>query len=270
MSGKEAERLGYVLKYSENVKQLEELKITPYDKLIRQINMFHEDDGIRFNKKLKAVMEVWKESCKTKADVEESVSCVYQQCLINDSIVSKVVTMFTAYSFASQMICDTKLRNKFISLMQSHYETRETLRLQNVNSFRRSVKVLGGFFNKARFMYGTRLHILAEPLMDYLELLLKYAEPEDLELFTNQLYINGATLKAALPERFKIILTRVRNLLITKSDATVQCKTWLLLAVEASNYCFGVLPSDLHKFYQDKLGDEAMAYIRSDVQVTTM
>lgn len=54
----------------------------------------------------------------------------------------------------------------------------------------------------------------------------------------------------------------VRNLLISKSNATVKCKMWLLLAVEVSNHRFGVLPSDLQEFYQHQLGDKAMAYFQ--------
>lgn len=54
----------------------------------------------------------------------------------------------------------------------------------------------------------------------------------------------------------------VRNLLINKSNATVKCKVWLLLAVEVANHRFGVLPSDLQEFYQQQLSDKAMAYFQ--------
>lgn len=54
----------------------------------------------------------------------------------------------------------------------------------------------------------------------------------------------------------------VRNLLISKPNATVKCKMWMLLAVEVSNHRFGVLPADLQDFYLHQLGDKAMAYFQ--------
>lgn len=104
---------------------MNQLNITEYTKLINQINMLNEnDDGILFNQKLKTIIEVWQESCKTDADVEQSVSYVYQACLTKDDFISKVVNLITANTFVTQKICDTKIRNVFISLLQMYFESR--------------------------------------------------------------------------------------------------------------------------------------------------
>lgn len=63
---------------------------------------------------------------------------------------------------------------------------RQQLRLENVTFFRRSIKIFGEFFHKGRLVDGRPLTFLAEPLVRYLEMLLEFAEPEDLELFTVQ------------------------------------------------------------------------------------
>lgn len=63
---------------------------------------------------------------------------------------------------------------------------RQALRLENVGFFRRSVKVFGEFFHKGRSVDGRPFTVLAEPFAEYLEMLLEFAEPEDLELFTVQ------------------------------------------------------------------------------------
>lgn len=103
---------------------MSQLNITEYAKLINQINMLNEnDDGILFNQKLKAIMKVWQESCKTEADVHQSVSCIYQACLTKDEFASKTVTMITSNTFATQKICDTKVRSDFISLLQMYFES---------------------------------------------------------------------------------------------------------------------------------------------------
>lgn len=66
---------------------------------------------------------------------------------------------------------------------------RQALRLENAVFFRRSVKVFGEFFHKGRLVDGRPFTVLADPLVRYLEMLLEFAEPEDLELFTVQ--VNG-------------------------------------------------------------------------------
>lgn len=76
------------------------------------------------------------------------------------------------------------------------------------------------------------------------------------------MYLNGSAIKQALPEKLNKIMGDVRNLLISKPNATTKCKVWLLLAVEVANHRFGVLPADLQEFYQHQLGDKAMAYFQ--------
>lgn len=107
------------------VTTMNHLNISEYGKLINQINMLNpNDDGIKFNQKLKAILEVWKESCKTDADVQQSVSCIYQACLTKDDIGSKVVNLMTSNTFTSQTICDTKIRNVFVRLLQMYFESK--------------------------------------------------------------------------------------------------------------------------------------------------
>lgn len=104
---------------------MNQLNITEYTKLISQINMLNEnDDGILFNQKLKAIMEVWQDSCKTDDDVQQSITSIYQACLTKDEFATKVVNLITANTFATQKICDTKVRNVFISLLQLYFESK--------------------------------------------------------------------------------------------------------------------------------------------------
>lgn len=50
---------------------MSQLNITEHAKLISQINLLNEnDDGILLNQKLKAIVEVWKESCKSDSEVQ--------------------------------------------------------------------------------------------------------------------------------------------------------------------------------------------------------
>lgn len=252
----------------QNIKEKEQpqkvsltVDINKYAKLISQINMMdNNDDGIKFNWKLKAIIEVWQNTCKTPIEVEESISCIYQECLTTNDFSDKVVSMVTANSFSRELICNIKMKTCFVSLVQSYYEKREALRLEDVNYFRRSFKTFGGIFRKVRMVNGKHIIFLAEACVDYLRLLLKHAEQEDLELFTTELYLSGFALTETIPDELKKIMADVRKILIYDTKATDQCKIWLLLAVEVFNLNFGRLPKPLVEFYQDKLGEEAMAH----------
>lgn len=71
---------------------------------------------------------------------------------------------------------------------------RKEVQQQNIIAFRRSVRILGEFYNKARLCDGSPIQFLVNPLVEYLQMLLEAAELEDLELFTaqvlNPLFIN--------------------------------------------------------------------------------
>lgn len=112
--------------------------------------------------------------------------------------------MVTSNSFKTQTVHNGKIRNEFIGQLQTFFEGnykrniccvlliqvvvlgRKHIQKENPNCFRRSIKLLGEFFHKARLFDGSPIRFLATPLLEYLEMLLEAAYPEDLELFTVQ------------------------------------------------------------------------------------
>lgn len=75
---------------------------------------------------------------------------------------------------------------------------RTEVQQDNAAAFRRSVRILGEFYNKARLCDGSPLQVLVHPLVEYLEMLLKVAELEDLELFTAQVFTFIINIKVLL------------------------------------------------------------------------
>lgn len=52
---------------------------------------------------------------------------------------------------------------------------------------------------------------------------------------------------------------RIRHILATNANLTQTCRVWMLLALDVVYNRFSLLPTDLQKFYQEQLGDKAMA-----------
>ncbi|KAG5861709.1 hypothetical protein JTB14_036471 [Gonioctena quinquepunctata] len=189
--------------------------------VVKELNI--SDDGIKFNQKMKYILEKWKEDCKTGDDVEKSFEKIYQ---------------------ASSLSC---------------FEGSKLLQNTNPIGFRNSVRILGEFFNKARLANGEPFTFMATPLVSYLEMLLESAQPQDIQLFTSQLYLNGSSIKAESPEKLTDLLNSVRLLLVSNEKLSTESKLWLLLSLDGANNRFGLLPTELYKFYQNHIGEAAMA-----------
>ncbi|VEN45135.1 unnamed protein product, partial [Callosobruchus maculatus] len=78
-----------------------------------------------------------------------------------------------------------------------------------------------------------------------------------------QLYLNGASLKAECPELLSEVLNSVRLTLVSDRVVSKECRLWLLLALDVASNRFGLQPSEIQKFYQEQLGDGAMADFQS-------
>ncbi|KAF5300875.1 hypothetical protein FQR65_LT09037 [Abscondita terminalis] len=220
------------------------------------------DDGILLNQKLKHLITVWLEDCISATDINQTFTYIYAKCLQDSSLATKVVTVMASRTFISQKLHDVNLRHLFVRSLQQDYENRVSLQQENPVAFRNFVRMLGEFFHKARFSDGTSLKLLNKPTLDCLELLVKNAQPSDIDLFTTMLYLNGSSFDSAQIEAMSSLLTQVRQLLINGTNLTKTCRIWLLLALDVSNNSFGVLPSDIHKFYEEQLGEKAIAHFK--------
>ncbi|KAK9679788.1 hypothetical protein QE152_g39716 [Popillia japonica] len=207
-----------------------------YAKLISLINQLSNiDDGILINQKFKVIIDTWTHDCPTSNQVEECFNYIYQKCLEDEIFALKVVGMVASNTFSQLEISQQRIRRLFIGHIQRTYEGRKQLQQSNPTSFRIAVRVL--------------------------KMLLESAQPADIQLFTQQLSINGAAIKIENrpPQQLNDILNKVRQTLICNLQLTQMSKLILLLAIDLANNRFGLLPADVLKFYQEELGDKVMA-----------
>lgn len=79
--------------------------------------------------------------------------------------------------------------------------------------------------------------------------------------------MNGASLKTECPEKISDLLNNVRNKLISDKISNKECRLWLLLALDVANNRFGLLPSEIHQFYLNQLGDSALASFQVNIHL---
>lgn len=73
------------------------------------------------------------------------------------------------------------------------------------------------------------------------------------------MYLNGAAISENCNHDLLDIGFEIRNTLAEGRPNKPLPRIWLLLGLDVINHRFGLLPTDLHRFYQEKLGEEAMA-----------
>ncbi|CAH0550645.1 unnamed protein product [Brassicogethes aeneus] len=227
---------------------------------VKKLNV--NDDGILFNQKIKYILENWKECCSNGEEVEKSFEYLYEACLQDIDLASKTVLMISSRTFISQEVHDQNIRMMFLRKLQEIFEGCHQLQKSNPIAFRNSIQILGEFYNKARLANGEQFTFMASPLVSYLDMLLEATNVDDLKLFTTQLYLNGSSIKNEIPEKIIEIIIKVRQLLSSDKKIVRDGKLWLLLALEVSNNRFTILPAEAHSFYQEMLGDAAMATLQ--------
>ncbi|XP_050292691.1 uncharacterized protein LOC126733423 isoform X2 [Anthonomus grandis grandis] len=234
-----------------------------YSSLVSKIKHLDiNDDGIMFNQKIKHIIESWYQDCQNAPEVEQSFNLIYEASLADPETAGKLVLLIASRTFLSQEIHEQNIRMMFLRKLQQSFETCVQLQSASPNLFRNSVQLMGEFFNKARMANGQQFTFMSAPLLSYLDMLLDSGDCIDLKLFTTQLYLNGNTLKQECPDRVTEILGKIRLMLTSDQKYTSESKLWLLLAIEMANNRFALLPAEVHNFYQEHLGDHAMAFFQ--------
>lgn len=133
----------------------------------------------------------------------KSFDTLYEACLNDSELASKLVILVSSRSFIKQSIHDHNVRYMFLRKLQNSFESTyliskkhfcniyiisdsSNLRKTNRIAFRNSICLLGEFYNKARLDNGSQLTFMTTPLISYLEMLLEDADILDLQIFTSQ------------------------------------------------------------------------------------
>ncbi|XP_048523732.1 uncharacterized protein LOC125504954 [Dendroctonus ponderosae] len=201
---------------------------------------------------------------------KKSFEVIHDACLEDGDLATKLVLLIASRTFLSQEIHQQNIRLMFLRKLQENFEGSVNLKSAHPNLFRNSVQLMGDFFNKARLANGRQFSFMATPLLSYLDMLLETGDPLDLKLFVIQFYLNGNCLKQESPDKVASILSKIRLKICSDKICTKEAKLWLLLAIEVSDNRFSLLPADIQKFYQEQLGDHAMACFQGSHGVLTV
>ncbi|KAB0803912.1 hypothetical protein PPYR_00882 [Photinus pyralis] len=229
-----------------------------YAKLIELIELIDDkDDSIVLSRKVKHVRQLWVELCQNGDEISDSFYYLYSKCLLNTNLATKFVTVIALPPF------DTDLHGKklvilLVQCLQSHYDARTAFQTDHPEAFRNFVQMMGEFFHKAKGPSNSIDKLLKEPNLVCLEMLLTKGQEPDLSLFTKLLHRNGALFESSDTKTVSSLLSQVRDVLILDTKLTLISKAWLLLAIDIANSRFGPLPKEIHKFYEDKLGENEM------------
>ncbi|XP_066262149.1 uncharacterized protein [Euwallacea similis] len=224
---------------------------------IKQINL--EDDGIKFNQKIRYIVEGWNQDCQNGSEVERSFEAIHHSCLQDAELATKLVHLIASRTFLSQEVREQNIRLMFLRKLQDNFEACNQLQSSNPMMFRNSIQLMAEFFNKARLANGQHFSFMATPLLIYLDILLESTDIADLKLFTSQLHLNGNALKQECPEKVAELLSKLRLKICSDKKYPKDSKLCLLLALEISNNRFAILPPDTQIFYQEQLGDASIA-----------
>nr|XP_023013387.1 uncharacterized protein LOC111503334 [Leptinotarsa decemlineata] len=207
--------------------------------IVKKLNI--DDDGIKFNQKIRHLLEQWKAVCLTSDDVEKSFESIYQNCLRDEDLASKLVYMISSRSFLSQEVQNKNIRLLFLAKLQQYVDGTDILHKKtNSVGFRNCVRMLGDFYNKGRMANGDPFPFLVAPLVENLQLLLESGQPQDLQLLTTQLFMNGTSIKKECLEQYNKLMNDIRLMLISNNELTKESKIWLLLCLDGSSNRFGL------------------------------
>nr|CAH7714674.1 unnamed protein product [Callosobruchus chinensis] len=94
-----------------------------YNDLISKIQQLNtKDDGILFNQKIRYVLENWKQDCQNSEQVEKSFDRIYEGCLSDPELGTKLVMMIASRSFITQEVHDQNIRLLFLTKLQNSFE----------------------------------------------------------------------------------------------------------------------------------------------------
>jgi hypothetical protein len=71
--------------------------------------------------------------------------------------------------------------------------------------------------------------------------------------------LNGVALRSTAPDELSKLGIKIRMLLVIEPQLVKDAKLWLLLALDLFSVRFGVLPTEIYKYYEEQLGSIAMS-----------
>lgn len=189
-------------------------------------------------------------SAVNKDNLKDTCENLWKQALIYDSLTTKVAMIFSDNKIA--LIEDNNkeiIRTRFLRFLQDNYMSREKDKVQDKKKFANVVLLHAEVYYHLRLSDGTKLKILAEPLIHYLEDLLQDNFKDNIYFIMIQILRSGKDLHAICPDRLENLMLIIRQLLVKENSYSSQYRAMLLLMIELVNNKYEIKDVQLKEFY---------------------
>ncbi|XP_076627536.1 uncharacterized protein LOC143344872 isoform X2 [Colletes latitarsis] len=174
----------------------------------------------------------------TEEHYEEINDKLYEHAMNNREFGMKIILLYY-----KNVMFKSSLWKLLIRRIELREET-TTMQFCNIVSlFSRFVYVLS---------FGNLFRKLQLALLDYMEMLLETASPEEIETFTEQIIVHGKHIYRNCKEKMDRLMVISRQILIEK-DLPLVSRQMLLYAIDLVNYNVEPLPKNLQEFYELRL-----------------
>lgn len=195
-----------------------------------------------------------------KDNLKDTCDNLWKQAILYDSLTTKIAVIFSDYKVA--MIEDNNkeiVRSRFLRFLQDNYMSREKSKIDDRKTFANVVLLHTEVYYRMRLSDGSRLNILAEPLIHYLEDLLQENAKENIYFIMIQILRSGKDLYAVCPNRLESLMITVRQILIKETNYSSQNRAMLLLMIELVNNNYEI-KDELKLFYLSNIKTLSFEY----------
>ncbi|XP_029176242.1 uncharacterized protein LOC114944491 [Nylanderia fulva] len=202
-----------------------------------------------------------------KDNLKDTCDSLWKQAILYDSLTIKIAVIFSDYKVA--MIEDSNkeiVRSRFLRFLQDNYMSREKSKTDDKKTFANIVLLHAEVYYRMRLSDGSRLNILAEPLIQYLEDLLQDNGIENIYFIMIQILKSGKDFYAVCPSRLENLILIIRQMLVKENSYISQYRAMLLLIIELVNNNYEI-KDELKQFYISNIKTISFEYPFSQKEV---
>ncbi|XP_011870060.1 PREDICTED: uncharacterized protein LOC105563240 [Vollenhovia emeryi] len=169
---------------------------------------------------------------------------------IHHSLTTKIAIVFSDSKIA--LLEDNNkntIRSRFLRLLQDNYMSKDRCKLEDKKTFANKVLLHAEVYYHMRLSDGSRLKILAEPLIQYLEDLLQSNPKDNIYFIMIQILRSGKDLFAACPGGLESLIMTIRQLVVKENLYSPENYAALLLVIELANNDYEIKDTRVKHFY---------------------
>ncbi|XP_011700099.1 PREDICTED: uncharacterized protein LOC105457238 isoform X2 [Wasmannia auropunctata] len=167
-------------------------------------------------------------------------------------LTTKIAVVFSDNNIA--LIEDNNkntIRSRFLRFLQDNYMSKEKDRLEDRKTFANKILLHAEVYYHMKLSDGTRLKILAEPLIQYLEDLVKDNPKDNIYFIMIQILRSGKDLYAASPGGLESLIMTIRQLVVKDNLQSPENYAALLLIIELANNNYEIKDAVKHFYFSN-------------------